>query len=134
MTSHRQAKTDPKTLPRRGDRPGFKRGRHQLPYWIASQVVRNSYGFPEPCIALSPKASEDEINALCQQHTARLMAFIERRKQEDDADEIKTPTRYDGSMLSACRIYQEHPFSRFRKVKANTRKTYLDSLKVVETT
>jgi hypothetical protein len=43
-----------------------------------------------------------------------------------------TVTSYDGSVLSACRIYQEHPLSRFHKVKHNTRKTYIKDLKLIE--
>ena len=41
---------------------------------------------------------------------------------------------YDGSVLSACRLYQRHPYSRFHKVKHNTRKSYTDSLKIIERT
>jgi hypothetical protein len=37
-------------------------------------------------------------------------------------------------MLSACRVYQEHPHSRFHKVKHNTRKSYTDSLKIIVAT
>ena len=31
-------------------------------------------------------------------------------------------------------FYQRHPYSRFHKVKYNTRKSYTDSLKIIETT
>ena len=37
-------------------------------------------------------------------------------------------------MLPACSIYQEHPLSRFHKVKHNTRKTYIKDLKLLERT
>ena len=40
----------------------------------------------------------------------------------------------DGTVLSACRLYQCHPYSRFHKVKHNTRKSYADSLKIIERT
>jgi hypothetical protein len=36
-------------------------------------------------------------------------------------------------MFAACRVYQEHPRSRFHTVKSNTRKSYTDSLKIIET-
>lgn len=122
-------------MPPRGDRPGFKRGRHSLPYWIASQVARDSMGFPDKCIPLPPAADDQLIGELCRQHTARLQAWLEQHRDPAGAqEEPEHGTRYDGSVRSACRIYQSHPYSRFHSVKANTRKSYGDSLKVIEAT
>lgn len=87
-------------------------------------------GFPDPCIALPPEASDEEIERLCQEHTARLYRWIEKAKAEGPV----YVTRYDGTMGAACRIYQEHPDSPFHDVKANTRRTYTDSLKLIERT
>lgn len=89
-------------------------------------------GYPDLCIALPPGATDDEIDALCVEHTAKLQDWIDKRAAESDDDGAPGITRYDGTMLSACRIYQEHPRSRFHRVKGNTRKSYLDSLKIVE--
>ena len=120
-------------MPPRGRAPGLKRGRNNLPYWMAKQVARDPRGFPDPCIALPPDATDDELVALCQAHTARLRAHIARH----DADNVEpslTRTRYDGSVRAACRIYQEHPLSGFQSVKHSTQATYLGSLKVIEAT
>ncbi len=135
MRSETKPRTGQKTsMPPRGDRPGFKRGRHRLPYWIASQVVRDHMQFPDPCIPLPPDADDTTIGELCRQHTARLMAWIDERKRPDDAGSEKQITRYDGTVRSACRIYQEHPLSRFHTVKGNTRRTYTVSLNLIEQT
>jgi hypothetical protein len=122
-------------MPPRGKRPGFKIGRTlkngtRLPYWYAGNVVRNPMGFPDKCIPLPIDADDMQIAELCQVHTARLLAWIEAQQT---SDEPGLP-RYDGSVLSACQFYQKHPRSHFHKVKPSTRKTYTDSLKVIEGT
>lgn len=135
MATPQQAKTVPKTsMPARSERPGFKRGRHQLPYWIATQVVRDPMGYPDKCIALPPDADDATINRLCQQHSEALYAYIEQQQQIADAGGMPGVPPYDGTVKSACRIYQCHPHSPFHKVKANTRRSYTDSLKVIEST
>lgn len=121
-------------MPTRSDSPGLKwrkiKGGRQ-PYWVARQVVRDTRGFPDPTIRLNANAPDGDLAEQCRGHTARLLLWIaERDKEEPSA----TKTHYDGSVLAACRIYQEHPHSRFHSVKANTRKSYVDSLKVVEAT
>lgn len=119
-------------MPRRGDRPGLKRGRNNLPYWIARQVVRDPMGFPDLCIPLPTAADDEQLGVLCREHTARLLAWIAEQRGEQRT-EIR-PRGYDGTVQSACRAYQEHPNSRFHSVKANTRKSYTDSLKIIEGT
>lgn len=123
-------------MPRRKKRPGFKRGRHRLPYWMASQILgkKAPADFPEPCVPLPADAGDDEINRLCQEHTARLDAWLDQQKLGGgDDDAPKARTLYDGRVLSACRIYQEHPLSAFNtRIKANTRRTYLSSLNLIE--
>ncbi len=90
-------------------------------------------GFPDTCIALSPEATDDELAELCLGHTARLRAHI-AKVQAEAGEPSLTRTRYDGTMLAACRIYQEHPFSRFNKVSHTTRTGYLKDLKLIEAT
>ncbi len=119
----------------RGKAPGLKRGRHGQPYWIAKQVVRNPLGFPDKCIPLPRDADEAMLAKFCCEHTARLQSWIsEQSKPRADGKPPEPLTHYDGTMTAACRVYQEHPYSPFRKVKYNTRKTYTDSLKLIETT
>jgi hypothetical protein len=119
-------------MPPRGKKPGFKIGRHNLPYWIAKQVTRDPMGFPDTCIALPAEASDDELAALCQQHTARLRAHIAAEKKRLAADPAgATRTRYDGTMRAACLIYQEHPLSSFATVSHTTRRGYVADLKVI---
>jgi hypothetical protein len=79
---------------------------------------------------LPPDADEAELSTLCHEHTARLHQWIERIVAEDPGD--GTRTRYDGTVLTACRLYQEHPLSPFRSVKGNTRRYYAAQLGIIE--
>jgi hypothetical protein len=123
----------------RGKAPGLKRGRTlrdgtSLLYWMAKQVVRNPMDFPDSSVPL-PRGADDEMLAeLCQEHTARLFAWIDARKRESAEPEIKIITRFDGTVKSGSRIYQEHPRSHFHKIKSNTRATYVSTLKLIEDT
>jgi hypothetical protein len=85
-------------------------------------------GYPDSCIALPSDATEELLEKLCEEHTAKLRLHIEAQNKEPSL----TRTRYDGTVLSACRIYQEHPYSPFRTVKHNTRRTYEAYLKLIE--
>lgn len=137
-------RTDRKTsMPPRTQKPGYKGGRfrpelgRRLPYWYAKNVVRNPMGFPDPCIALSPEADETELARLCQEHTARLFAWIDERikaEQRDGVEDLPRLPRYTGIIESACEWYERHPRSRFHQVKANTRESYVDSLKIIRAT
>src|SRR5262249_38595899 len=122
------------SMPRRSDAPGLKWDRRvggRQPYWVASQVVRDPMGYPDRSIRLPADADMATLAALSQEHTARLNDWI----VSIAADPTQlTRTRYDGTVEALCRIYQEHPQSRFHKVKRNTRKTYTDSLKIIERT
>lgn len=118
-------------MPRRGRAPGLKRGRHNLPYWIAKQILRDPMGYPDICVPLPPDATEDELVELCQQHTARLRTWVAERTSVAEQEPSLTRTRYDGTVKSACQIYQEHPLSRFHRVKHNTRRGYLADIKVI---
>jgi hypothetical protein len=71
---------------------------------------------------------DEALSLLCHEHTARLLAWVADHRAEGGP----RFTRYDGTMISACRVYQEHPYSRFHKVKYNTRKSYTHSLKIIE--
>jgi hypothetical protein len=122
-----------------GRAPGFKHGRilkdgTRLRYWIARQVVRDTMGFPDASIPLPLDATDEEIGRLCHEHTARLRSWIAEQKLRIAEGGQLTRTRYDGTVLSACRIYQEHPLSRFHSVKHNTRRTYLKDLVLIEAT
>lgn len=126
-------KTSEPRMPPRGKKPGLKRGRHNLPYWYANQVTRDPKGFPDTCIPLPPDANDELLAQLCHEHTARLRAHIAKVDAET-AEPSLTKTRYDGTVKAACRIYQEHPLSKFHKVGHGTRKTYLVSIKLLELT
>lgn len=120
------------SMPSRGKAPGLKIGRNNRRYWIARQIRRDPGQYPDRCIPLPVDANDEQVAALCQQHTAALLVWLDEQATHEPR---ATKTRYDGSIRSACRIYQEHPLSPFNtKVKANTRKSYTDSLKVIETT
>ena len=117
-------------MARRSTCPGLKfrelKGGRQ-PYWVAKQVVRDTMGFPDKTIRLPMGATEETLAALCLEYTARLHVWIAEAGKEH-----LTFTRYDGTVLTLSRIYQEHPELPFHEVKHNTRKTYTDSLKVIE--
>lgn len=119
-------------MPPRGKTPGLKRGRRNRPYWIASQVRRDTMNFPDKCIPLPPDADMESLSQLCYKHSARLDDWI--ATQSILVDDAPALPHYDGSVLSACQLYQRHPHSRFHKVKHNTRKSYTDSLKIIEAT
>jgi hypothetical protein len=79
---------------------------------------------------LPPEATDEELAELCRAHTARLrehLAALDRQGEEPSL----TRTRYDGSMRTACMIYQEHPLSAFHNVSHSTRRGYLADLKVI---
>lgn len=124
-------RTDQRTsMPAKGNKPGFKRGRHNLPYWIASQVARDTMGFPDKCIPLPIDADEETHAELCRQHTARLEAWMDQARKGENP---RLP-RYDGTIHSACEVYQKHPLSRFHRVKGNTRRYYAAQLGIIQRT
>ncbi|NEW95528.1 tyrosine-type recombinase/integrase [Rhodopseudomonas sp. BR0G17] len=90
-------------------------------------------GFPDTCVPLPPDATDDELAELCRDWTARLKEHIaaEQQRLSNGDDERLTKTRYDGTMKSACQIYQEHPLSSFHEVSHKTRRGYLADLKVI---
>jgi hypothetical protein len=121
-------------MKRRGNSPGLKWNRNfnpPRPYWVARQVVRDPCGYPDKTMRLPCDATADELAALCRDYTARLYQWIE---QVRSGAEPSTRIQYDGTVLSLSRLYQEHPDSRFHEVKSNTRKFYVDSLKIIERT
>lgn len=91
--------------------------------------------FPDACIRLPDNASDQEISELCHDYVARLDDWIKKQIElRANIDGGVQAPPYIGTVLSACQSYQKHPHSRFHTVKANTRKTYTDSLKVIEAT
>src|SRR5262245_239894 len=110
-------KTAPKhSMPQRSTHPGLKwrqTAKGPQPYWVARQVVRDTKGFPYRTIRLPIDADRDVLAELCCHHTARLLEFLSR-------PELGVHTRYDGSIRSLSRLFQEHPDSAFNQVKRNT--------------
>lgn len=132
MAALRKPKTEPRhSMPPQGDRPGHKIGRHNLRYWIAKNVVRDIKGFPDKCIALPIGASDEEVNALCKAHTARLLAYLDNPAALPEEPQIA----YDGTIRSICRTYRTHPRSPFHTVKKkNTKRYYEAYLDLLEAT
>lgn len=123
-------KTGQKTsMPRKSARPGHKIGRHGLRYWIAKQVVPDPKGFPDLCIALPTDADDATIDRLCQEHTARLRSWLDNPEQK-----AEPPIRYDGTMASACDVFQDHPLSAYQSMKFNSQATCRSSLKLIKAT
>jgi hypothetical protein len=98
-------------------------------------VVRDAWDFPDKSIPLPSSADDETLAALCREYTARLYAWIEQQKQQSEqSGGLQHRTRYDGTVRSICRIYQEHPLSPFHGVKHNTRRTYTKDLRLIEVT
>jgi integrase len=119
-------------MPLRSDSPGLKwrktaKGRQA--YWVAKQVVRDPMGFPDKTVRLTSGASDDELAELCREHTADLLRWIDDAKNGREPD-----VRYDGTVKSLSQLFQTHAESPFHGVKPNTRESYVDSLKVIEST
>src|SRR5262249_40827848 len=128
--SHRARTGQNPSMPPRSNHPGLKWRRtanRRQPYWVAKQVVRDLNGFPERTIRLPAGADAETLAELCRDHTARLLAWLA-------APEGERAVIYDGSIRSLSRLYQQHADSPFHDVKRNTRKTYCDSLKLIENT
>jgi hypothetical protein len=139
-------------MPPRGERQGFKIGRNGRRYWIASQARRaGTLGFPDATIELpgrgplpsldetatdKQRAEVEQINELCAGYTARLIAWIHEQGKIAAAEGTQeTRTRYDGTVRSGCRIFQEHKLSPFNtRFKFNTQKTCISFLKLIEAT
>jgi hypothetical protein len=135
------------SMPPRGERQGFKIGRNGRRYWIASQAERrDTMDFPDKSIELpgrgplpkgdteAERAELEEINRRCTEYTVRLNEWI-NQQQERAEDPEATRTRYDGTVRSGCRIFQEHPLSPFKlSMKFNTQKTCVSFLKLIEAT
>lgn len=127
-------------MPASSDTPGLKRGRvlqdgTPLWYWMARQVVRDIRGYPDKCVALPRGASHEQLGELCRAHTASLQAWLAQLDADpDSASDAQLVANYNGTMESAIAVYRGHTMSPFNEVKASTRKTYNDSLKVIEGT
>jgi hypothetical protein len=124
--------TDPKiSMPPRSDHPGLKYRRTvngRQPYWVAKQVVRDPLDFPDRTIRLPQDTDEQELAELCRLYTARLLHWLAERTVKDAIP------RYDGTVYSLSQVFQKHPESSFHTVKQNTRDSYTDSLKIIEST
>lgn len=103
----------------------------RIPYWVATNVVRNPKGYPDKTVRLPSDADAEEIAETCSYHTAKLMAWL-GKNIHPDADESGVRTIYDRRFLSLSRIFQEHRESSFNSVKKSTRDFYFDSLKIIE--
>jgi hypothetical protein len=125
-------------MPPLGEKKGFKIGRNERRYWIASQARRSgTMDFPDKTVELPADVVTDEqITEFCALQNARLDAWIEQQtKALEGGSQPETRTRYDGSVQSGCRVFQEHALSPFNtKMKFNTQKTCLSFLKLIEAT
>lgn len=141
LTSQRRSRTDERTsVPRRSERPGHKKGRNNLRYWIAKQVTPDPMGFRDECIPLPVRAADQTeeaweamISELCREHTARLEGWIDARKTGEPLPVAQL--RYDGSVESACNYFQDHELSPYNTtMKFNSQATARSSLKLIKAT
>ncbi|MDQ0472770.1 integrase [Labrys wisconsinensis] len=118
------------STPRIADAPGLDIEQRAAGYtlrWRAPRkAARDGY---EPASVkiddLDPADPEhhDLIRAECRRHQAAYEAWLTGKA---------APTKYDGTLRSLCRMYQEHEASPFLRVKSNTRRGYLHEVKVIE--
>ncbi len=133
-------------MPPRGKAPGLKRGRvlkdgTPLWYWMARQVVRNPMGYPDLCIPLPRGADHETLRELCHDHTARLLAYLDglntqASSPQDTEQKLNAAliASDNGTVQSGCNIYRKHTYSRFNRVKHNTRASYERDLRLIERT
>jgi ribonuclease R len=93
-------------------------------------------GFPDKTVELPAEIGTDEqVAEFCGQQNARLDAWIEQQQKLAITAPQETRTRYDGTVRSGCRVFQEHPLSPFNvKYKFNTQRTCVSFLKLIEQT
>jgi hypothetical protein len=98
-------------------------------------------GFPDKCIALPPGADMDMLAALCHEHTARLLSYLDGLNSDNPTPEDAEHQRnaalmatYNGTVAAAINVYRNHTFSNFNKVKHNSRKSYERDLRLIEST
>jgi hypothetical protein len=102
---------------------------------MARQVVRDPRGYPDASVRLPAGADAGELAELCREHTARLHAWLAALDEPTtQASDARLVARYTGTMGSAIAIFRGHTISTFNSVAANTRRTYGESLKVIEGT
>lgn len=112
----------------RGPTPGLVRRKRKSGarlYWAAASLTTQWRAYPEPLIPLPSDATPGEIADLCETYAARLDLWL--------AGESRG-RRYDGTIASLCDVYESHPQSAIHEVRANTAKSYRDSLKVLRKT
>lgn len=122
-------------MPKRSQKPGFKRGRHGLPYWIASQLVgKETRGYPDKCVALPADADDATLAELCRQETAKFYAYIDRLDNGADtpASDDVLIAGYNGTVAGLIKVFRDHSMSPFNEVQPSTRRAYDGSLKVIE--
>jgi hypothetical protein len=117
-------------MPERSQTPGLiarkrKRGPDRL-YWSADSLSTKAKGYPDRLIPLPAAVTEQEIGDLCEMHTARLVAWLDRGPAPRFL--------YDGTIGSLCDCFERHPESPINDVQRSTAEAYADSLKVIRAT
>lgn len=108
--------------------PGLKRrpnrdGTERL-VWVARADIVTA-GYEPKTVRLHYSADEVElISAACQRMQAEMLAWAGGQRRD--------PLRFDGTLASLIRRYQNDPASPYREIKWNTRRIYDQTLGVIE--
>ena len=94
-------------------------------YWVAKAGKHDISTYPQKTVRLH--GSQDEIEAMCRRLQSELKEWLSKRG-------IGDAPKYDGTLRSVIRLYQQTPESPYHQIKANTREMYDESLNVLEKT
>jgi hypothetical protein len=117
--------------------PGFKairRGAEKHFYWIKDD--HTEFALYEPKTVriyvdgLDPQAACERIQRICVREQEAMLAWAD----DNASDRERLGPKYDGTLNSVIVLYTGDEESSFQNLKANTRQSYADSLKVVADT
>lgn len=107
--------------------PGLKSrrraGGNVAHYWVASAVARDTVGYPLKTVRVH--GSDEEIAARCCVLTSELKEWLSKKGHGG-------APKYDGTLRSLIRLYQQTPESPYHRVKSNTRTMYDEGLSILE--
>lgn len=117
--------------------PGFKairRGAERQFYWIKDDHAEFALYEPKTVRiyidGLEPETACERIQRICVREQEAMLAWAD----DNASDRERLGPKYDGTLSSLIVLYTDDEESSFQNLKANTRQSYADSLKVVTDT
>jgi hypothetical protein len=117
--------------------PGFKairRGAEKQFYWIKDDHAEFALYEPKTVRiyvdGLDAQAACERIQRICLREQEAMLAWAD----DNASDRERLGPKYDGTLNSVIALYTDDEESSFQNLKANTKQSYADSLKVVADT